>query len=218
MKAVLVAGGDPHPGDARWLDDAELIVAVDAGAAWLESLGRRPDALVGDLDSVEPALVSRLQAAGVAIERHPSQKDASDTGLALEYAVRCGADRVLIIGAIGGDRLDHELANVLVLAAARPAALRELSVMQGRTRIRAIHGGDELPIEAPPGALVSLLPVGGNAEGVVTIGLRYALDDEPLPLGSTRGLSNEVAAETASVRLRQGTLLVIETGSEGETE
>src|SRR5215208_8142287 len=109
MKAVLVASGDPQPTDARWLADAELVVAVDGGAAWLTSIGRRPDALVGDLDSVDPELVAVLQDAGVPIERHPTDKDASDTALGLDYARRHGASEVVVIGAFGGSRLDHEV-------------------------------------------------------------------------------------------------------------
>jgi thiamine pyrophosphokinase len=215
MNAVLVASGDPDPADARWLSDADLVVAVDGGAAWLVSIGRRPDALVGDLDSVEPALALRLEEEGVTVERHPAEKDSSDSELALDYALRRGADRIVMLGAIGGVRLDHELANVLLLAAGRkdPRNL-DLRLIRGGVCMRALQGGSSLVIEAGTGSLVSLLPVGGDAEGVTTGGLRYPLRDEPLPLGSTRGLSNEVAAQPATVQLRHGTLLVIETATQ----
>jgi thiamine pyrophosphokinase len=215
MNAVLVAGGDPQPGDARWLSDADLVVAVDGGAGWLVSIGRRPDALVGDLDSVDPALALRLEQEGVTIERYPTEKDSSDSELALEYAVRSGAQRVVMLGAFGGIRLDHELANVLLLAAnGTDAADLDLRLVRGGTCMRALRGGSSLAIEAGMGSLVSLLPVGGDAEGVTTSGLRYPLRDESLPLGSTRGLSNEVVGEPATVQLRRGTLLVIETATE----
>ncbi len=59
MQAVIVAGGDPDPSDARWLADADLLVAADSGACWLDELGVTPDLLVGDLDSIgEPLLAS----------------------------------------------------------------------------------------------------------------------------------------------------------------
>jgi thiamine pyrophosphokinase len=216
MKAVLVASGEPHPADTRWLADANLVVAVDGGAAWLASIGRRPDVLVGDLDSVDPALVASLEAAGVPIERHPTQKDASDTALALEYVRRQGVSEAVVIGAFGG-RTDHEIANVLLLVAERGASGMDLRLVRGPTLVRCLRAGERLPIEAPPGSLISLLPVGGDSGGVVTSGMRYPLQDEPLPLGSTRGLSNEVVAADASVQLTAGTLLVIETADEGDT-
>lgn len=215
MKAVLVASGDPDPVDARWLGDADLVVAVDAGASWLATIGRRPDALVGDLDSVDPGLATSLEADGVAIERHPADKDASDTELALAYARRRGATEVVMIGAFGGRRLDHEVANLLLLAAAAGREQIELTAVRGGTRARGLRAGHDLALRGAPGTLVSLLPVGGDAGGVETVGLRYPLRDEPLPLGTTRGLSNEMVAEHASVRLREGTLLVIETLNEG---
>lgn len=215
MKAVLVASGDADPADARWLGDADLVVAVDAGAGWLAAIGRRPDALVGDLDSVDPGLVSRLEADGVAIERHPADKDASDTELALEHVRRRGATEVLMIGALGGRRLDHEVANLLLVAAAAGREQIELTAVRGGTRVRGLGAGHPLALHGAPGTLVSLLPVAGDASGVETSGLRYPLNDEPLPLGTTRGLSNEMVAEHASVRLREGTLLVIETVNEG---
>jgi thiamine pyrophosphokinase len=219
MKAVLVAGGGPQPADERWLTDADLVVAVDGGAAWLRSIGRQPGALVGDLDSVDPALVADLETAGVPIERHPTEKESSDTQLALAYALSRGATEAVIIGAFGGPRLDHEIANVLLLASARTGGGDldlDLRLVRGGASVRALEGGSSLSIEARSRSLVSLLPVGGDASGVTTRGLRYPLDDERLPLGSTRGLSNEVVAEDASVQLKVGTLLVIETADEGE--
>jgi thiamine pyrophosphokinase len=198
--------------DVRWLDDAELRVAVDGGAAWLESIGRTPDLLVGDLDSVDPQLVRRLEAESVPIERHPTEKDSSDCELALAAARSRGADEITVLGAIGGERLDHELANVLLLAAS-PLG-EQLQIVRGRTRLRALRDGGELTIDADVGTMVSLLPIGGTAEGVTTDGLRYPLRDEPLHPGSTRGLSNEVYSRPATVRLRRGTLLIIETGEE----
>jgi thiamine pyrophosphokinase len=120
----------------------------------------------------------------------------------------------VLLGAMGGDRLDHELANLLLLASRHSDANRELRIVRGSTCLRALHPGQRLRIEARPGSLVSLLPVGGDAAGVATSGLRYPLRDETLPMGSTRGLSNVVVAEPASIQLRAGTLLVIETGTE----
>ena len=132
--------------------------------------------------------------------------------LALERAVRGGADRIVILGALAGERLDHELANLLCVADPRWLAdVSDLRVVRGGTLMRALHGGRTLEIEAPPNALVSLLPVGGDATGVTTVGLRYALNDEPLRFGRSRGLSNVVTNANASVSLERGVLLVIET-------
>jgi thiamine pyrophosphokinase len=65
-------------------------------------------------------------------------------------------------------------------------------------------------VGGPPGGIVSLLPYGGDVGGVTTAGLRYPLRHEPLLLGSARGLSNVREAVDASLAVRSGNLLVVE--------
>jgi thiamine pyrophosphokinase len=214
MKAVVVASGELVAGDAAWLDAADLVIAADGGAASLDRIGRRPDMIVGDLDSIDPSLLERLAAEGIPIERHPADKEASDTELAVTCALDAEATEVVILGAVGGDRLDHELANLLLLA--DPAlAGRGVSAARGRTTVRAVHGGGSaLRLRGAAGDLVTLLAVGGDATGITTDGLRWPLAGAALAMGRSRGLSNEVLRAPASVRLERGTLLVVETANE----
>lgn len=213
MKAVVVASGDLVPGDLGHLDGADLVVAADGGAAPLERAGVRVDRLVGDLDSADPGPVERLVRGGTEVTRHPADKDASDTELAVAAALGGGATEVVLLGALGGERLDHELANVLLLA--DPSFGPPLRISRGTTTARAVRDGGRLDLEVRPGSFVTLLPIGGEVTGVTTAGLRWALDGATLPMGRSRGLSNEVLEDGASVRVQRGTLLVVETISEG---
>jgi len=219
VKAVIVAGGDPLPADKAQLAGADFLVAADAGATWLVDAGAVPDVLVGDMDSIPDDLFAELQGAGVVIERHAGDKDASDAELAVDHAVARGADQVVVIGALGGERLDHELANLLLLADPTwPATPLDLSLVRGGTSARAVHGGGRLELRGAVGDLVTLLPLNGDAEGVLTDGLRFTLEGEPLRFGRSRGLSNVVERAPASVSLERGTLLVIESSREGESQ
>jgi len=209
MRIVVVASGDLEDGDERWLDAASAVIAADAGAELLDRLGRLPDRLVGDLDSISAELLARLSAAGVAVDRHPADKDASDTELAIEAAIAAGGTEIVMLGATGGARLDHELANVLLLA--DPAlADRDVRIVRGASTVRVLHPGRRLGLEGVVGDLVSLLPIGGDASGVSADGLRWPLTSATLRVGRSRGLSNEVVALPASVSLERGTLLVVE--------
>lgn len=210
MRAVVVASGAVSAADAELLAGADLVIAADGGATTLDRLGRRPDVLVGDLDSVRPALVDRLAAAGTRVERHPADKDASDTELAIETALAAGATSTILLGATGGARLDHELANLLLLVDPR-LGRGDLAVVHDATLVRGLLPGAPLTLRAGPGDTVSLLPVGGDASGVTTSGLRWELAEAQLRLGRSRGLSNVVVAAPASVRIAGGALLVIET-------
>ena len=216
MKAVVVASGELAPRDERWLEWADLVIAADGGAAALTRHGRRPDVLVGDLDSVDAALVDDLAAAGTRVERHPADKEASDSELALGAAIAAGAGEIVLIGATGGPRLDHELANVLLLA--DPAFVgRQVRLIHGSTVVRAIAGGDRLELTGSEGDLVTLLPIGGDVAGVTTGGLRWPLAEATLTMGRSRGLSNQIDAPPASVSLERGTLLVVESSPERST-
>jgi thiamine pyrophosphokinase len=214
MKVVVVASGRLDAIDVAHLDDADLVVAADGGAELLDALGRRPDVLVGDFDSVSPALAERLEAAGVGVEHHPADKERSDTELALEAAVARGATEIVLLGAIGGDRLDHELANILLLADPGMAG-RDVRIASRSSTARVLCGGERLALAGSAGDLVSLLPIGGNASGVTTDGLRWPLEVATLGLGRSRGLSNQIVAAPASVSLEHGTLLVVETALRG---
>jgi len=217
MRVVVVASGETADADAAWLEDADLVIAADGGAAWLASLGRAPDRIVGDVDSIDPAAVERLAAEGTEIERHPRGKDASDTELALEAARRAGATSIVLLGWFGGERLDHEIANLLLLA---DAALADLDVraLRGPMTARAVHGGrGSFVIGGAAGDLVSLFPLGGDAVGVSTEGLHWALELATLAFGRSRGLSNVVDRAPASISLESGVLLVIQTSLQGAT-
>jgi len=213
--AVVVADGEPSPQDAAVVRQADLVVAADGGARWLEGIGLQPDLVVGDLDSLDAETVGRLAASGARVEAHQREKDASDTELAVESAVAAGADRIALLGGLGGARLDHELANLLLLVDPALATI-DLRMQHGATLARGLRGPGSLAIEAGAGSAVTLLPVGGDAAGVTTQGLRYALRNETLVMGRSRGLSNEVIEAPASVSLVAGSLLVIEIGSSME--
>jgi thiamine pyrophosphokinase len=213
VKAIVVAGGDAAADDAAHLADADLVIAADSGAAWLSQIGMRPDLLIGDMDSIDPALLDRLGSQGTAIERHPTDKDQSDAELAVERAVAAEASEVLVLGALGGERVDHELANLLLLADRRWEGSR-LAIVRGDTTVLALRGGQRMDLSGVEGDLVTLLAVGAEATGVRTEGLRFPLGGATLQLGSSRGLSNQVEHSPASVSLERGTLLVIETRKE----
>lgn len=218
---LVVADGDVAPRAALdgawpgWDDAADEIVAADGGYARALGLGLAPAVLVGDLDSLAPELVDAAQEAGVRVRRFATDKDESDTELALLEAIGLGATRITVLGAFGGARLDHALANLWLLAHPRVAALDLVLLDAGaRVRLLAAPGPDGGPVTRAlpgrPGAVVSLLPFAGDAEGVTTRGLRYPLVDEPLRTGPARGLSNVRVDDDASLTLRSGRLLVVE--------
>ncbi len=225
MHAVIVADGDPPdiaaidaswPG---WRDGIGLVVAADGGARGAAAAGLSVDLVVGDGDSLGPDGLARLAAAGVAIEASPSDKDESDTELALLACIRRGASAITIVGAFGG-RLDHTLANIWLLALPALGA-RPIQLLDGTTRVRLVRAPDRagapihLPLPGRIGDLVTLLPLGDGVTGITTWDLRYPLRDEPLRPGPARGLSNVRSGPEAAVTVRRGLLLIVESPTLG---
>jgi thiamine pyrophosphokinase len=209
MRAVVVAHGEVLPADRGVIDAKDYVVAADGGAFALERWKLLPHLIVGDMDSLGEAGVERFAKQGIPVAKFPAAKDESDLELAVAQAIAAGATEVVVLGALGGDRLDHETANLLLLADPSYDGVR-IEARRGTLRIRAVRGGGSLSL-GPLEAIVTLLPVNGDAEGVTTEGLRYPLRDETLRFGRARGLSNEVDSLPATVTVRKGSLLVFET-------
>jgi thiamine pyrophosphokinase len=212
--ALILADGAPaDPGALDrawpgWADGIDLVIAADGGARHAPGLGRRIDLWVGDGDSLGANGLAALRAAGVPVELAPVDKDESDTELAIVAAVAAGASRLTILGALGGERVDHGLANVWLLGH-QALVGREAYLLDERARIRLLASGRH-DVGGRVGDLVSLFPFGGDAEGLTTTGFRYPLGDEPLRSGPARGLSNVRERGDASVYVRIGRVLVVE--------
>ncbi len=182
-----------------------LWIAADGGAEHFARLGLTPRHIVGDLDSISAGTLARMQQAGSQIHQHPVDKDATDLELALSL-VPAGAE-VVIAGALG-DRWDQSFATLLLLARPELRELR-LQVQHGADTVYVLHGPGQLSLKGTPGDIVSLLPLHGPATGITLSGLRYPLTDETLHPGQTRGVSNVLVSDSASVELKAGTLIVI---------
>jgi thiamine pyrophosphokinase len=160
--------------------------------------------LLGVLVFILPDTLRELREQGIPVEVLPRDKDDTDGQLALSRALALDPSEVLLVGFLGGPRLDHGLANVLLLSTSPP----NTTLLDEQNECVLLRGGEERVWRAEPGEIVSLIPVGGDALGVQTAGMRWPLNAEILPLGTTRGVSNEPLGDDVGVRLEQGLLLV----------
>lgn len=209
MRAVIIAGGWlSEPEYARTLMQTDdLLIAADGGADHFQALGLTPDILVGDLDSITPTTLKRLESAGVEIIRYDPHKDYTDLELALLLAQERHCNQALVLGATGS-RWDQTIASLLLPAS---QSLQDLDIVliDGYQEVHLLRGGSSLELEGKPGNRVSLIPISASAGGITTQGLEYRLEAEDLVLGATRGVSNVMLAKKACIHLRQGLLLCV---------
>ncbi len=220
IRAVIVADGEVDLDGLRAVlvpgtDETLLAIGADGGARHLEAAGRLPDLVCGDADSLSDDDLRRLRDAGTAVELHPADKDESDSELSIRAALERGATRIVICGALGGSRVEHSIANQLLLGAPWLDGVDAVILHAGSSirRIGTADGPGTLVVRGAATDYVSLLPLDDPVAGITTDGLRYPLRDEPLPLGSTRGLSNELTAGQATVTTTRGRLLIVHTPS-----
>ena len=206
-RVLIFANGNlPDPKAAsNLLRPGDEIIAADGGTRHVLALELMPSVIVGDLDSLEEPDRRLVEAAGVHVIRFPHDKNETDLELALHHAAGLHPDSILLI-AVLGRRLDQTLGNLALMADPSMASL-DVRADDGLEeaffcRARAeMHGGR--------GEIVSLIPWGGDVQGVRTEGLRWPLRDETLFFHKTRGISNELEGEHASVEITSGLLLIV---------
>jgi thiamine pyrophosphokinase len=205
LRAVIFANGKMSRSNTVRPDD--LIIAADGGASHCASLGLRPDVVIGDLDSLDPDEQHSLREAEIEIIQHPRRKDFTDLELAIQYAKEQGLREIVILGALGA-RWDQTIANVLLPAAFSAMRIR---IVDGAHEFIFIHPQERVEVCGSPGDLVSLIPLAGDAHGITTENLEYPLSSGDLSFGSTRGVSNVLLKDCASITLEEGLLLCIVT-------
>ncbi len=209
LRTVIFANGkmsDPAQARAQ-VKKGDLLIAADGGALHCLELDLVPDLVIGDFDSLQQEDLEILESRGAEIIRYPARKDYTDLELALQHAVQRGAENILVIAALGA-RWDQSLANLLLPAASLLQDAR-VSLIDGPQEIHLVRGPERLELAGKQGDTVSLIPLGSSANKITTQGLEYPLNGETLDFGSTRGISNVMLDESASIELQQGLLLCV---------
>ncbi len=203
---VIVSGGSFSPvSDLH----ADFVIACDKGYTYCQRLGLRPDLIISDYDSyagpVDPA---------IPVNRYASEKDDTDTMLAVRYAVEHGFGELVLCCALGG-RLDHLIGNLQSLLFAQSHGVRA-SLLSEDTEIFTLRDGS-LSVPRRPGWSLSVFALDGPAHGVCISGAKYPLQDADILPSLPLGVSNEWASDSAAVSVRDGVLMIVLSRlSEGE--
>jgi len=185
----------------------DLIIAADGGMTHCRALGIKPSIVIGDLDSLDPDYLKSLQTSGTKIISYPADKDQTDLELALFKALDLGSDEILVLGALGA-RWDMTIANLL-LSASPEFSKVAIRLIDGHQEIFLLKGNGELTFKGKKGDMLSIVPLGQDAYGVTLRGLEYPLENDVLRFGATRGISNVLIDDTATVYIEKGLLFCI---------
>jgi thiamine pyrophosphokinase len=189
------------------LRDSDRIFCADGGTCHALALELIPDAIIGDLDSLDSKLVDQMKLKGVTIHQHPAHKDETDLELALQLAIAENPDEILLVTALGG-RLDQMLANIMLLT--RPEyASTSIILLDGPYRARLLRSHQSLVIDGRLGDTLSLVPLTPTVSGVSLSGVGWPLEQTTLSMGSTLTISNTFTNSQVTVQIGQGLVLVV---------
>lgn len=204
MKAWIFVGGSLYP---KYLTERpaedDLVIAADGGYRNAALLGVTPGIALGDFDSFDKAAIPPM----TELLEVPAEKDFTDAQLAVDVAVKRGAEEILILGGLDG-RLDHTLSNLAILEK-NTAPGRRVMITNGQNRVRYLRETSDLLFRSHY-TYFSLLAADKEARGVSVEGGKYPLKNATLKKDYQYAVSNEIVKNCALVSVRRGALFVIE--------
>lgn len=207
MKALIVLNG-------KILDlnrlrvvgkEVDFILSADGGTNHCLEASLIPDLVVGDLDSISEESIQIIKKNGIPIEKFPVKKDKTDSELASDYVIDKGFKDITIMGAIG-NRMDHTLANILLLTKLTEKGIKG-RIIDGNNTIYLVE--DELTLENQAGFYVSVIPITNSGILISLKGFEYELENTEIKFGSTLGISNRIVKNKGIVKVHKGRGLVI---------
>ncbi|HIS26120.1 MAG TPA: thiamine diphosphokinase [Candidatus Pullilachnospira intestinigallinarum] len=213
MRTVIITGGNIEEDFAlsflkQW--QPSCLLAVDGGLAFCYVNRLRPDCIMGDFDSVAPEVIQWYRSqGGIPIREYNPVKDATDTCIALDYAMEQGSSEIAILGGTG-TRLDHVLCNIQILKRAYVKGVSAF-LLDSHNRIQLpVQKDFTIEKDRQYGTYVSFFPLGEEVEGLTLEGFKYPLDHYRLRNLEGLGVSNEITAGIAHVSWEAGILVMIE--------
>jgi len=202
LRAVIISGGaiSDYSYIKSQIKLADTIICADSGYEHAKKMGLTASVVVGDFDSIGniPKDVECIH--------YPAKKDLTDTEIAIEYARTRGFTDFLMLGATGS-RADHSLTNIFLLKSFLQRG-ENAEILDENNKIKITNS--RISLNEPPGTIVSLVPL-CDCQGVSTQNLEYHLQNEDMPMGRGRGVSNIMTENNATITLTNGILLVMVT-------
>ncbi|SDW01872.1 thiamine diphosphokinase [Marininema mesophilum] len=210
-RVVIVVGGKIDQGDLEKILPQDTVIGVDAGVLPLLDAKMPIHLAVGDFDSVGELVLKDLSDQGVPVKHLPMAKDVTDTYFAVDEALLQSPSELLLLGALGGTRIDHALANLVLLEKIEAAGVKGIiSNHDNNIRLLTAEKGMMTLFKDQRFRYVSLLALTDQVEGVTITGFAYSLTNAILTRVDSLGISNEQIEAEAFIQIRSGKLIIIE--------
>ncbi len=211
---VIISGGRldiQFASDFIEKEKPEILITADKGLVFCEETGIVPTQIVGDFDTLGEVLLPKYKGIGVPVRKYNPVKDYTDTEIAVRLAVELGAEKITILGASEGNRLDHLFGNVMTMMFPQQAGV-DCFMVDAHNRVRILTKPIEIQKEEQYGKYISLVPLTTDVHGVTLTGFKYPLWDYRfnVQISGSLGISNELVEEVGKIDFRSGILLMLE--------
>lgn len=200
---VIMGAGEIHSLEKirEMIPENSFVISADGGLEYLEKMQISPDLIVGDFDSLS-------KSHGIPRDSivFPSEKDDTDTEIALNEAIKRGFKQVLIFGGTGG-RLDHTIANLSSLIYAAENGVQAFLIDERNKAFVLSEGSHELDFEE--NSYVSFFNFGCDFSVISLTGFKYPLEKYKMKTSYPIGVSNEFAEKNCLVRIERGIILAV---------
>ncbi|GFR74424.1 thiamin pyrophosphokinase 1-like protein [Elysia marginata] len=172
-----------------------------------------PNLISGDFDSADPETVEYYKSRNVEIVPTPDQDDTDFTKCLKIVCERLNPAKVSNIVALGGfgGRLDHSLANINTLYAAKQFSPLPVMLVSSSSVACLLDKGKHTLLcdTGLEGDWCGLIPVGCPADHVTTTGLKYNLTDHRMAFGELISTSNSIVDSQVTVDTDQPLLWTV---------
>jgi thiamine pyrophosphokinase len=197
---LIIANGElPQKGIFQKLvKESDCIVAVDGGSNICYEYNIYPHFIIGDLDSIDQKVSAHFHDSEII---HLQDQNRHDLDKAIEFTRTLNPERIMVIGAFG-KRLDHSLANLLLLQ----SMPFDCSIIfyDDYGQLSVIQGIQQLNLQVNTTvSLFSFLPV----FGLSLEGFKYSLQDQNFPEGFN-GLSNITVTNQVKILIKSGSIFL----------
>ena len=155
-RCVILSACPVSPELAKLLRPDDFIIACDAGYRNCTPLGCKPNIIVGDFDT---APCPEQQDDDIVVLPHV--KDDTDTEYAAKLVSQKGFTEVLLLGALGGKRLEHTLANLCTGLGLEQRGVR-VTIQDERSRVSYVLPGETRSYPKEDYFFFSVFPLEGR--------------------------------------------------------
>ena len=199
MASCLIFCAAGFDGLLEPVSEGDYLIAADGGYSHVKAMGLEPDCILGDFDS--------LGFVPDSAKVYPVEKDDTDAMLAVRRGLELGYDRFLLYGSLDGPRLDHTVANFQTLQFLADRGARGYLV--GKDYLVTVVKNGAITFGPDATGILSVFCLGAEARGVTLTGLQYPLENGTLSPGFPLGVSNHFMGREATIRVEDGSLLVL---------